>query len=117
VFKKFVSNVQWYIALEIAIRATGLTGEVIVLHLPSLPTGAFTSVARDYACFFDLNPRTHNIDPNQVKQMIIHALPALVGVPYGDDPVCGSLGRDCTTPQLEAFVDAAHAFGCSYKGV
>src|SRR5215210_27933 len=58
------------VALEIAIRAAGLAGEVIV---PS-----FTFVATAHALqwlgitpvFCDVDPRTHNVDPRQLEQLI-----------------------------------------------
>lgn len=104
-------------ALEIALRATGLTGEVIV--------PAFTFVATVHALhwlgltpiFCDIDPRTHTIDPAEAERLITPRTTALVGVHLW--------GRTCDVDALTGLAlrhglvllfDAAHAFGCSYKG-
>jgi dTDP-4-amino-4,6-dideoxygalactose transaminase len=103
--------------LEIAIRALALTGEVVV--------PAFTFVATAHALqwqeitpvFCDIDPITHNIDPSKVERMITPRTSGIIGVHLW--------GRACDVEALEALAkrrnlrllfDAAHAFGCSYRG-
>ncbi|MEO1763631.1 MAG: aminotransferase class I/II-fold pyridoxal phosphate-dependent enzyme, partial [Cyanobacteria bacterium J06629_18] len=103
--------------LEIAIRACELTGEVII---PS-----FTFVATAHALqwlgiepvFCDIDPLTHNIDPQKIESLITDKTTAIIGVHLW--------GRGCDVEALEDIArrynlkllfDAAHAFGCSYKG-
>lgn len=105
------------VALEIAIRALGLTGEVI---LPS-----FTFVATAHALqwqeitpvFCDIAPGTHCIDPTQIEKMITPRTTGIIGV--------HTWGRACEIEKIEAIArrrnlqllfDAAHAFGCTHKG-
>jgi dTDP-4-amino-4,6-dideoxygalactose transaminase len=105
------------IALELAIEALELTGEVI---LPS-----FTFVATAHALqwrkltpvFCDINPQTHNIDPFSIEQLITPKTSGILGVHVW--------GRPCEIEELEKIAerykikllfDAAHAFGCSYHG-
>ena len=105
------------VALEIAARALGLEGEVI---LPS-----FTFVATAHALqwqgitpvFCDIDPVTHNIDPARVRELITPRTSAILGVHVW--------GRACPIEELSALArqhhlklvfDAAHALGCSYRG-
>ena len=104
-------------ALEIAIRAAGVTGEVIV---PS-----FTFVATAHALrwcgltpvFCDIDPHTHNIDPSQAEQLITPRTTAILGVHLWGRPCdVRSLSAIARRHNLTLLFDAAHAFGCSYQG-
>ena len=105
------------LALEIAIRALGLSGEVI---LPS-----FTFVATAHALqwqeitpvFCDIDPETCNIDPARVAELITPRTTGIIGVHLW--------GRPCDTQalvevarehDLRLMYDASHAFGCSHRG-
>jgi dTDP-4-amino-4,6-dideoxygalactose transaminase len=105
------------VALELAIRGLGMTGEVIV---PS-----FTFVATAHALqwqgitpvFCDVDPRTHNLDPERVEALITPRTTGIIGVHVW--------GRPCAPERLEAIArqhrlkllfDAAHAFACSHRG-
>lgn len=105
------------IAMEIAIRALELRGEVIV--------PAFTFVATAHALqwqeitpvFADMDPRTHNVDPASVERLITPRTTGIIGVHVW--------GRGCDTDALESIAarhrlavmyDAAHAFCCTRKG-
>ena len=105
------------VALEIANRAAGLTGEVIV--------PAFTFVATVHALqwqeitpvFCDVDPRTHNIDPARVEQMITPRTTGIIGVHlWGRACEVDRLTDIARRHDLKLLFDAAHAFGCSYKG-
>lgn len=102
------------LALELAIRALGLHGEVVV---PS-----FTFVATAHALqwlgirpvFADVDPATHTLDPASVARLIGERTSAIIGV--------HTWGRPCAVEALEELArrhgltvmyDAAHAFGCS----
>jgi len=104
-------------AIEIAVRAMGWSGEVIV---PS-----FTFVATVHALrwlgitpvFCDIDPRTHNIDPAKVEALITSRTTGILGVHVW--------GRPCDVESLEMIArrrrivllfDAAHAFACSRRG-
>ncbi|PCJ49777.1 MAG: dTDP-4-dehydro-6-deoxyglucose aminotransferase [Gammaproteobacteria bacterium] len=115
--KHCIAMTNGTIALEILIRATGLTGEVIV---PS-----FTFAATPHALqwqgitpiFCDLDPATHNIDEKKIEELITPKTSGIIGVHIW--------GRPCNTKQLSSIAekhnlkliyDAAHAFGCSLNG-
>ncbi len=78
--KHCVAMCNGTIALEIAIRALGLEGEVIV---PS-----YTFIATAHALFWqgitpvfaDIDPQTHNLDPDAVRKMITPRTTGIIGV-------------------------------------
>jgi dTDP-4-amino-4,6-dideoxygalactose transaminase len=105
------------VALEIAIRALGLTGEVIVPSFTFIATAHALQWQEITPVFCDIDPRTHNLDPGQVEKMITPRTSGIIGV--------HTWGRSCDITALEAIArrrklqllfDAAHAVGCSYKG-
>jgi len=105
------------IALEIAIRALELKGEVI---LPS-----FTFIASAHALqwlgvtpvFCDIDPQTYTLDPRKVETLITPRTSAIMGVHvYGRPCDCDALAGIARKHDLKLMYDAAHAFGCSYKG-
>lgn len=105
------------VALEIAIRALGLTGEVIVPSFTFIATAHALQWQEITPIFCDIDPRTHNLDSAQIEKMITPRTTGIIGV--------HTWGRPCDVEALEAIAhrrnlqllfDAAHAFGCSYKG-
>jgi dTDP-4-amino-4,6-dideoxygalactose transaminase len=106
------------VALEIAIRALGLKGEVI---LPS-----FTFVATAHALqwqeitpiFGDINPATHNLDPASVERLITPRTTGIIGVHVWGRPCeVESLSEIAQRHNIKLMFDAAHAFGCSHDGL
>jgi dTDP-4-amino-4,6-dideoxygalactose transaminase len=105
------------VALEIAIRALGLSGEVIVPSFTFVATAHALQWQEITPVFCDIEARTHRMDPAQVEKMITPLTSGIIGV--------HTWGRGCDVEALEAIArrrnlqllfDAAHAFACSYKG-
>jgi dTDP-4-amino-4,6-dideoxygalactose transaminase len=105
------------VALEILIRASGLSGEVIV---PS-----FTFVATAHALqwqgitplFCDIDPKTHNLDPDQIAKLVTPRTSGIIGVHvWGRACEIQALEEISNRYSLKLLFDAAHAFGCSYQG-
>lgn len=105
------------IALEIAIRALGLAGEVIV---PS-----YTFVATAHALYWqditpvfaDIDPATHNLDPTSVRRMVTPRTTGIIGVHlWGRAAPVHELQQLADEHGLQLLFDSAHAFGCSHKG-
>ena len=105
------------IALEIAIRALGFQGEVIV---PS-----FTFVASAHALqwqaitpiFADIDPQTHNLDPDSVRRMITPRTTGILGVHlWGRAAPVEPLQEIADEHGLALMFDASHGFGCSHGG-
>ena len=104
-------------ALEISIRALGMTGEVIV---PS-----FTFVATAHALqwqgitpiFCDIDPQTYNLDPQRVEALITERTTGIIPVHvFGRPCEVEALTRIASERGLKLLFDSAHALGCSYQG-
>ncbi len=105
------------VALEIGARALGLSGEVIV--------PAFTFVATAHALawqgitpvFCDVDPHTHNIDPDRIEALITPRTTGILAVHLWGRPAPASrLAAIAERHGLRLMYDAAHAFGCSHRG-
>ncbi len=105
------------VALEIAIRALGLKGEVIVPSFTFIATAHALRWQEITPVFVDVDPGTHNLDPAAVEAAITPRTTGIIPV--------HAWGRSCATAELEALAerrglrllyDAAHAFGCTGGG-
>ena len=68
------------IALEIAIRALGFKGEVIVPSFTFVATAHALQWQEITPVFCDVDPRTHNIDPEKIERLITPRTTGIVGV-------------------------------------
>lgn len=105
------------LALELTIRASGMTGEVIV--------PAYTFVATAHALqwlgitpvFCDIDPQTHNIDPAHLERLLTPRTSGIIGVHLWGRPCdIEALTQIADRHDLTLLFDAAHAFGCSHRG-
>ncbi len=104
------------IALEIVIRALGLKGEVIVPSFTFIATAHALQWQEITPVFCDVDPRTHNLDPNRVEQMLTPRTTGIIGVHLWGRP-CNVEGLTEITRKrsLKLLFDSAHAFGCSHQ--
>lgn len=105
------------IALEIAIRALGLQGEVIVPSYTFVATAHALHWQAIAPVFADIDPATHNLDPDSVRRMITPRTSGIIGVHlWGRPAPVESLQAIADEYGLSLLFDAAHAFDCSYQG-
>lgn len=105
------------VALEIAIRALGLTGEVIVPSFTFIATAHALQWQQIVPVFCDIDPATHNIDPRRVEELITPCTTGIIGVHlWGRACDTEALSEVAQRNNLRLLFDAAHAFACSYKG-
>ena len=105
------------VALEIATRALGLRGEVIVPAFTFVATANALQWQEITPVFCDVDPRTHNIDPGQVERLITPRTTGVVGVHvWGRPCAVDALSDLCARRGLTLLYDAAHALGCSSRG-
>lgn len=104
-------------AIEIAARALGMKGEVILPSYTFIATAHALQWQGITPVFADMNPATHNIDPDKIEALITPNTTGIVGVHVW--------GRACETDAIESIAakhglkvmyDASHGFGCSKKG-
>lgn len=104
------------VAMEIAVRALDLKGEIIVPAYTFVATAHALQWQEITPVFADMDANTHNIDVGVIERLITPRTSAIVGVHVW--------GRACDTDAIEALAarrgltvlyDAAHAFGCSHN--
>lgn len=105
------------IGLEIAIRAAGLTGEVIVPSYTFVATAHALQWQEITPVFADMDPATHNLDPARIER---HITPRTTGILathiWGRPCAVEALAEIAERHSLKLMFDAAHAFGCSHQG-
>lgn len=105
------------VGLEIAIRALGMSGEVIVPALSFVATAHALRWQEITPVFCDVDERTHAIDPACVEALVTPRTTGIVAVHLWGRP-CDVAGLESLARRhrLRLLFDAAHAFGCSYRG-
>lgn len=116
--KHCIATCNGTVALELAIRAAGLSGEVIVPSFTFIATPHALQWQEITPVFCDVDPRTHTLNPWRVEEMITPRTSGIIGVHVWGQP-CGdveALTEIARKHNLKLMFDASHAFGCSYKG-
>lgn len=107
-----------HMALELAIQAMNLSGEVI--------TTPFTFASTTHAIvrngltpvFCDIDPEDFTIDVNQLESLITDRTSAIIPVHvYGSICNVEEIERIAKKYGLKVIYDAAHTFGVKYKGI
>ncbi len=105
------------VALEIAIRALGLTGEVIIPSLTFVATAHALQWQGITPVFCDVDPATRCIDPNEIERHITPRTTGILGVHvYGHGCDTDALQALADSNDLKLMFDAAHAFGNMCNG-
>lgn len=105
------------IALEIAIRALELHGEVIIPSYTFIATAHALQWQEITPVFADIDPVTHNLDPAAVERMITPRTTGIIGVHlWGRPAPIEALGDIAARHNLKLMFDASHAFGCTHRG-
>lgn len=105
------------VALEVAIRALGMEGEVIVPSFTFVATAHALQWQQITPVFCDIKPGTHHIDPQRVEELITPRTSGIIGVHiWGDACDAAALEHIARRRNLALLFDAAHAFGCSHVG-
>lgn len=105
------------IALEIAIRALDLKGEVIIPSFTFIATAHALQWQEITPVFCDIDPKTFTIDPLKIEQLITPRTTGIIGVNlFGR--VCNivELTEIARRKNLKLLFDSSHSFGCSKNG-
>lgn len=106
------------VALEIAVRALNMRGEVIVPSFTFIATAHALQWQEITPVFCDIDPRTHTIDATEVERMITPRTTGIIGVHVWGRPCdTHALSEIAQRRNLRLLYDASHAFGCSHHGV
>ena len=105
------------IGLEIAIRALGMDGEVIVPSLTFVATPHALQWQQVVPVFCDVDEETHLLDPARVEALITPRTTGILPVHLWGRPCdVEALTAIAKRHRLRLLFDAAHAFGCSHGG-
>lgn len=105
------------VALEIAIRALELSGEVIIPSFTFIATAHALQWQQITPVFCDVDPVSHNIDPTKIAALITPRTSAIMGVHLWGRPCeIEPLAQLARAKNLKLLFDASHAFGCSLNG-
>lgn len=115
--KNCIAMCNGTVALEIGIRALGLAGEVIIPSMTFIATAHALQWQEITPVFCDIDPRSHNIDPGCIEELITPRTTGIIGVHLWGRPCdVESLAEIAQRRKLKLLYDAAHAFGCCKKG-
>lgn len=106
------------LGLEIAARALMPEhGEVIVPSFTFVATPNALAWQGYKPVFADINPKTHVLDPVDLEARITDDTVGILGVhTWGTPCEIEALTAIAVRHKLPLFFDAAHAFGCKYRG-
>ena len=105
------------VALEIAVRALGMKDEVIVPSFTFIATAHCVQWQEITPVFCDIDPATHNIDPNAIERHITPRTTGIMGVHVWGRPCpIEALTEIAQRRCLRLLFDASHAFGCTHAG-
>jgi dTDP-4-amino-4,6-dideoxygalactose transaminase len=115
--KHVITMTNATLGLEIAIRALGMSGEVIVPSFTFIATAHALQWQEITPVFCDIDPRTHTIDPARIEQLITPRTTGIIGVHlWGRACDIDALTDIARQHDLKLLFDAAHAFGSTWHG-
>jgi dTDP-4-amino-4,6-dideoxygalactose transaminase len=104
------------IALQLAIKALKLRGEIITTPFSYVATSSSIVWEGCQPVFADINPGTLNIDPEQIERHISPRTSAILATHvYGNPCEVEAIQSLANRHGLKVIYDAAHAFGSQYK--
>jgi dTDP-4-amino-4,6-dideoxygalactose transaminase len=111
----FVTNGT--VALQMAIKALGLKGEIITTPFSFVATTSCIVWEGCTPVFVDIDEKTLNIDPSKIESAITEKTEAILATHVYGNP-CDVLAIECIAKKhnLKVIYDGAHAFGVQIKG-
>jgi dTDP-4-amino-4,6-dideoxygalactose transaminase len=105
------------IALQLAIKALGLKGEIITTPFSYVATTSSIVWEGCIPVFVDIDEETLNIDPNKIEDAITSRTSAILATHcFGNACDIDAIETIAQRHNLKVIYDAAHCFGTQYKG-
>lgn len=105
------------IALQIAIKALGLTGEIITTPFSYVATTSSIIWEGCTPVFVDIDEQTFNINPEKIEAAITPNTQAILATHvFGNPCDIDAIQQIANKHNLKVIYDAAHCFGTTYKG-
>jgi len=115
--KNMVAVSNGTIAIQMGIKALGLTGEIITTPFTFVAT--LSSIIWEHCTpvFADIDPETFNIDPEKIAERITNRTSAILPVHvFGNPCDIEKIEKVAKQYNLKVLYDAAHAVGVNYNG-
>ncbi|MEE1945128.1 DegT/DnrJ/EryC1/StrS family aminotransferase [Pedobacter sp. KR3-3] len=110
----FVNNGT--LALQIAIKALGLSGEIITTPFSFIATSNCIVWEGCKPVFVDICADSFNLDPSLIEAAITPATTAILATHvFGNPCAIDEIAKIATKHKLKVIYDAAHCFGSSYQ--
>lgn len=114
--KHFVAVSNGTIAIQMAIKALELSGEIITTPFTWVATVSAIKWEGCTPVFCDIDPETLNIDPNKIEALITEKTTAIMPVHvFGNPCDVEAIERIARKHNLKVIYDAAHAIGSHYN--
>ena len=111
----FVTNGT--VALQMAIKALGLKGEIITTPFTYVATTSSIVWENCNPVFVDIDQKSLNIDPTKIEAVITEKTSAIVATHvYGNPCDVIAIEKIANKHKLKVIYDAAHAFGVQVNG-
>lgn len=105
------------IALQIAIKALELKGEIITTPFSYVATTSSIVWEGCKPVFVDIDPDSFNIDPNKIEEAITDKTSGILATHvFGNPCDIDAIEKIAKKHKLKVIYDAAHCFGSKYKG-
>lgn len=115
--ENFVAVTNGTVALQMAIKALGLKGEIITTPFTWIATVSAIKWEDCTPVFCDIEPDTLNIDPNKIEELITERTVAIMPVHvFGNPCDVDAIDTIAKKHNLKVIYDAAHAIGSTYNG-
>ncbi len=105
------------VALQLAIRALGLSGEIITTPFTWIATTSAITYEGCKPIYVDIDPETLNMNPDLLEDAITEKTVAIMPVHVFSNPCqIEKIEEIAKKHNLKVIYDAAHAFDVQYKG-
>lgn len=115
--KNLVAVTNGTIAIQLAIRALNLSGEIITTPFTWIATVSSIMWEKCTPVFADVQPDTFNIDPQKIEEKITDKTSAILPVHVFSNPCdVEAIQKIADKHNLKVIYDAAHAMCVDYQG-
>nr|WP_316927856.1 DegT/DnrJ/EryC1/StrS family aminotransferase [Bizionia argentinensis] len=112
-----IATTNGTLPLQIAIKALGLTGEIITTPFSYIATSSVIAWEGCKPVFADIDPETFNIDPSKIEAQITAKTSGIIATHvFGNPCDIEAMDKIAQKYNIKVIYDAAHCFGVEYKG-
>lgn len=114
--RNIVITANGTLAIQLAIKALHLKGEIITTPFSFIATAAAINWQNCKPVFVDIDPKSFNIDPKKIEELITKKTIAILGVHTFSNPCdIEAIRKIAQKYNLKVIYDAAHGMFVNYK--